>query len=224
MNRLPLSFLLLPTFCLLGQEPAPLPPVKQPLEQATLHARQATEAMRRSDWIQAKDQWELLLKIQPESSAAYANLGMVENRLKDLPNAIKHLEKAVQLKPELANAWLTLGMIQLEQNQPLLACHYLTRAAFEAPTDPQPHNSLAVALKKMGWTKGAELELQKSIDLDPVNPNPHFNLALLYMDLKPPQEESARRHYLRAKQLGAAPDELLDKQLGEQKPAPAPEK
>lgn len=44
----------------------PLPPIQQPMEQATVHACQATEAMRRGDWKQARTHWELLAKLQPD--------------------------------------------------------------------------------------------------------------------------------------------------------------
>ena len=43
----------------------------------------------------------------------------------------------------------------------------------------------------------------------------HFNLALMYLERKPPATELARRHYAKAKELGAAPDKLVEKQLGE---------
>ena len=58
------------------------PPLTKPMEQATVHTRNATESMRRGSWEEAEHQWDLLLKIQPESAAAHANLGLVQLQLK----------------------------------------------------------------------------------------------------------------------------------------------
>ena len=225
MHR-PLSLLLLP--CLLAtpavlraQDAKPeapatsLPPLDRALDQATVFARQATEAMRANDWKTAADMWENLLKLQPDSAAALSNLGSVEIKLNKPVEARAHLEKAVALRPNLPAAWMTLGMLHLEQKNPMLAVSCLTRSVHEDPSDPRLHNALAIALKQIGWTNGAEQELQRTIDLNPDFAEAHFNLALIYLEHQPPAIESARRHYFFARDLGAPPDELVDKQFKE---------
>ncbi len=225
MHR-PLSLLLLPVLLaapamLRAQEESPpppadgLPPLERVLDQATVFARQATEAMRNNDWKTAADMWENLLKIQPDSAAALSNLGSVEIKLDKPTEARAHLEKAVALRPNLPAAWMTLGMLHLEQKNPMLAVSCLTRAVHEDPSDPRLHNALAIALKQIGWTNGAEQELQRTIDLSPDFAEAHFNLALIYLEQQPPAIESARRHYFFARDLGAPPDELVDKQFKE---------
>lgn len=225
MHR-PLSLLLLPVLLaapamLRAQEESPppaadgLPPLERILDQATVFARQATEAMRNNDWKTAADMWENLLKIQPDSAAALSNLGSVEIKLDKPVEARAHLEKAVALRPNLPAAWMTLGMLHLEQKNPMLAVSCLTRAVHEDPSDPRLHNALAIALKQIGWTNGAEQELQRTIDLSPDFAEAHFNLALIYLEQQPPAIESARRHYFFARDLGAPPDELVDKQFKE---------
>ena len=225
MHR-PLSFLLLPVLLaapamLRAQDETPalpatgLPPLERALDQATVFARQATEAMRSNDWKTAAEMWENLLKLQPDSAAALSNLGSVEIKLDKPAEARTHLEKAVALRPNLSAAWMTLGMLHLEQKNPMLAVSCLTRAVHEDPADPRFHNALAIALKQIGWTNGAEHELQRTIDLSPDFAEAHFNLALIYLEQQPPAIESARRHYFFARDLGAPPDELVDKQFQE---------
>ena len=225
MHR-PLSVILFPVLLacpalLCAQEAKPavpandLPPLERVLEQTTVFARQATEAMRNNDWKTAAQMWENLLKLQPESAAALSNLGSVEIKLDKPAEARTHLEKALALRPNLPAAWMTLGMLHLEQKNPMLAISCLTRAVHEDPSDPRLHNALAIALKQIGWTNGAEQELQRTIDLSPDFAEAHFNLALIYLEQQPPALESARRHYFFARDLGAPPDELVDKQFKE---------
>jgi hypothetical protein len=83
----------------------------------------------------------------------------------------------------------------------------------ENPADPRAHNSLAIILKRIGWTNGAEVELQKALDLDPDYTEAHFNLAVMYLERKPPSLEMAGRHYRKARALGAAPDEIVEQQI-----------
>ncbi len=192
------------------------------MDQATVHAKQATEAMKLGKWAVARDQWQLLLKVVPDSAAAHANLGAVLLQLKEPEEARIHLEKATSLRPTLANAWMSLGMVHSDAGRTMLAISCLTRAVAEDQNDSRLRNALAITLKKAGWLKGAEMEFQRAVDMDPTNPDAHFNLALLYMDLKPPAEESARRHYTRAKALGAAPDVELEKLLNPPNEPPTP--
>jgi Flp pilus assembly protein TadD len=206
------------TATLRAEETAPagsLPPLQRPLEQATVFARQATEAMRLGEWKQAAEMWEQVIKLQPDSAAALSNLGAVEMKLNNRDKAKIHLEKAVSLRPNLAATWMTLGLLQLESKNPMLAISHLSRAVHEDPSDARLHNSLAIALKQVGWSNGAELELQRAIDLNPEYSEAHFNLALLYLEQKPPALESARRHYFTARDLGSASDELVDQQFKE---------
>ena len=217
----PLVSVTLLLLCALRSEDAPttpaapgdLPPLTRPLEQSTVFARQATEAMRANNWQKAAEAWEDLLKIQPESAAALANLGSVEIKLNKPAEARAHLEKAVALRPNLPATWMTLGLLHMEQKNPMLGISCLTRAIHEDPSDPRLHNALAIAMKQVGWISAAEQELQKAIDLNSEYTEAHFNLALLYLEQKPPALESARRHYFFARDLGSPPDELVDKQF-----------
>ena len=56
-------------------------------------------------------------------------------------------------------------------------------------------------------------ECGKGIVVDPDYAEAHFNLALVYLDRRPPALQLAKRHYLRAKQLGSPPDRLVEEHL-----------
>ncbi len=215
MFRFPLLLVIFPIVLWAQDAPAPAegPPLTRPVEQVTLLARQATEAMRVNDWKQAAAAWTELLVAQPESAAALANLGSVEIKLNQPQEARKHLEKAVALRPNLSAAWMTLGLLHMEQKNAMLGISCLTRGLHEDPSDVRLHNALAIALKQLGWRGAAEQELQKAIDLNSEYAEAHFNLALLYLEQQPPALESAKRHYFFARDLGTPADELVDQQF-----------
>jgi Flp pilus assembly protein TadD len=103
--------------------------------------------------------------------------------------------------------------VSYEKGDLYLALHAISRAIHEDPTDAKAHNYLAAVSKKLGWLDAAEAELQRAIELDPNYANAHFNLALMYLERKPPGLELAKRHYEKAVSLGAAKDELVEEKL-----------
>ena len=184
-----------------------------PLLDSAPHVQRAIAAMRGQQWKAARTSWEAVLKLEPDNAAALSNLGKVQVQLGDFENARATLEKATVLKPALVDSWLTLGQAYLELKAPMMAISATTRGVAENPGDPRSHNILATVLKRVGWTDGAEAELQKALDLDPDYSEAHFNLAVMYLERKPPSLEMAGRHYRRARALGAVPDLLLEKQI-----------
>lgn len=192
-----------------AEEAGKLPPLTNEL------AQRAAAAVSKKDWKSARKAYEEMVEADPGNAPALANLGAVEYQLKEYESAIGHLEQALAAKPGLAQTWLTLGMVHYERDDPLRALSALSRAVAEKPDDPRAHNHLAAAAKALGWLGAAESELQRALDLDPQYAEAHFNLALIYLERRPPGVELARRHYLRAVELGTPRDDLVEKQLNE---------
>jgi|GEM_PF-837415 len=178
-------------------------------------AQRAAAAVSRRDWPSARAAYSEMVEADPDNAPALANLGAVEYQLKDFDAAVGHLERALAAKPALAQTWLTLGMVHYERGDAMRALSAISRAVAEKPEDPRGHNHLAAAAKALGWLGAAEAELQRALDLDPQYAEAHFNLALIYLERRPPGVELARRHYLRAVELGTPRDELVEKQLNE---------
>lgn len=191
------------------ESPAALPPGQA----AAVATKRAVAAMKAQNWKAARTAWEEVLTLDPQNPAVLSNLGKVCYQLRDLPAAVENLEKAVARKSGLIDSWITLGLLYEELGKPMMAVSCMTRAVAENPADPRSHNSLAIVLKRIGWTTGAESELQKALDLAPEYGEAHFNLAVMYLERKPPSLEMARRHYDRALALGAAADSIVETQL-----------
>lgn len=181
--------------------------------EAVSAAKEGMDAMRRRDWKRAAAAWEQAVKLEPGNAGAWANLGKVQLQQQEAVAAIASLEKAVALQPALAEAWMALGMAYDREQAPMRAVSCLTRAVHENPADARTRNSLAIVMKRIGWVGAAESELQKALDLDPRYAEAHFNLAVMYLERRPPLVEMSRRHYEAARKLGAEPDKEMEAQL-----------
>lgn len=194
-----------------GQEAPPAKRVSSP--EAVQTMKEGVEAMKRRDWRAAAAAWQQTVKLEPANAGAWANLGRVQLQLPDAVAAAESLEKAVALQPVMAEAWMALGMAYDRQDATMRAISCLTRAVHEAPADARVRNALAIVMKKAGWREAAEGELQRALDLDPKYAEAHFNLAVMYLEKRPPPLEMARRHYESARELGAAADRELEARL-----------
>jgi tetratricopeptide (TPR) repeat protein len=173
----------------------------------------ATQAFARKDWATARKLYQEMLHEDPLNALTHANLGAVEQQSGNLKEAQALFSRAVAINPELQQTWVALGLVSYEKGDLYLALHAISRAIHEDPTDAKAHNYLAAVSKKLGWYDAAVAELQRSVELNPEYGNAHFNLALIYLERKPPALELAKRHYEKAVALGAARDELVEERL-----------
>jgi tetratricopeptide (TPR) repeat protein len=211
-----------------AENPAPTPPpvvaaspaqdskTELPAE-AQNAAGEGARAFEKGDLETARKNFLKLLQFAPDSIFALTNLGAVEYRLKKYDDAEKHLKRATRLQPEGAPAWLTLGALYCDQEKLDAALASLSQAVLLDPKNARAHNYLGVTVGKKGWYSGAEAELRRALELQPDYAEAHFNLALAYLQRTPPSVELARRHYIRALELGAAPDPLMEKSLAGEK-------
>lgn len=157
------------------------------------------------------------LKADPGNLNAMLELGLLEYHARHLPEAEKVLVRATRAQPESAPAWLALGMVQCDAGKLDAALAALSQAVLLDPRNAKAHAYLGVTVGRKGWLDGAEAELQRALELDETMADAHFNLAVVYLQENPPLVELARRHYQRARDLGAAPDSLVEKQLNKSK-------
>jgi len=188
---------------------------KQPVSAGARKAiEEGIKAFSKKDLDAAAISFNKVLALEPGNITGLVNLGLVEFRLDHREAAETLLRKAVRVDPDSGLAWLTLGIVYYNQNKLDAALAALSQAVLIEPKNPRAHNYLAVTIGGKGWVVGAEQELQKAIELDSSYAEAHFNLAVYYLQRTPPAVELARRHYQKALDLGAAPDPLVEKDLG----------
>lgn len=176
-------------------------------------AGEGNAAFARRDYERARRAYRKVLDFAPDNLLGLINLGVVEFSAKNFSEAEGLLRRAVQIKLDAAPAWLTLGIIYMDQGKLDSALAALTQATLYDPRNARARNYLGVVVGRKGWIDGAQDELRKAVDIDPGYSDAHYNLAVFYLENKPPSVELARRHYFRAVELGAEKDPEIESVL-----------
>ena len=168
-------------------------------------------AFERKDYSAARNAYSRVLALEPDNLMGLVNLGMVEFYSGHPDKAEELLKKAVRQRLESAPAWLTLGMIYMDRNEPDAALAALSQAMVQDPLNARTRNFLGVVMGRRGWIEGAQHELRRAVELDPSYADAHYNLAVFYLEEKPPAIELSRRHYQKALELGVEKNPEMEK-------------
>lgn len=199
-----------------AQTPSPSPGQKGELFVPTIAkeaAAMGNRAFLKKDYAGARKAYQQVLDLVPDNVLGLVNLGVVEFSCGNSAKAEELLRKAVAIRLQNPAAWLTLGIIAMDQERFDEALAALAQAVLQDPRNPRARNYLGVVIGRKGWIDGAQSELRKAVELDPTYSDAHYNLAVFYLEEKPPAIELARRHYFRAIELGAEKDAAIEKVL-----------
>lgn len=186
---------------------------KKVSEEAQESAKVAMQLLEKGDTAGSKKLFQKVLTLAPGNAPTLINLGLIEYREKKFGEAETLLKSAVKNAPESGLPWLVLGMLQYEQNKLDAALASLAMAAYLDPKDARTHHYLGICIGSKGWYSGAEEEMRKAIEIEPDYAEAHYNLAVFYLERKPPAIELARRHYYKSLDLRGAPDKDIEKKL-----------
>ena len=145
---------------------------------------------------EATNQFELALRINPDSTEAHYNLGTALLRLGSVPEAIAQFERAIQIQPNYAEAHDNLGMALARQGRLEEAISHYQQALRISPTNANVHNNLANALMRLGKAQDAVPHYEKALELQPASAEEHYNLGLALEKLGRTSE--AVQHYQQA--------------------------
>jgi tetratricopeptide (TPR) repeat protein len=146
------------------------------------------------------------------------------------------LESALQRNPSTPTTWFLVGMHALAEHEARRAAAAFLQATTlvtSTPKSTEQETTSSVAQKKEGfsvseaslyehlgmvahelhWQQLAEESLRKAVELEKLNPQYQFNLAIYYLTLTPPARELGRRYYERARELGASLDKGVEELL-----------
>jgi Flp pilus assembly protein TadD len=193
--------------------PIEVPPdARAPIETDTVKriGAEGLTAFQAGNFAGAREAYLRVLKLEPDNLPALVNLGATEYRLGNYDEAERLLRRSLQINPDNPTAWLNLGILHLDRDEPMRSLAAVAQAVGHTPNDPVARNYLGVAAGRNRWFDAAEAELRRAIELQPDYADAHFNLAVFYLERKPPAVELARRHYQRAVDLGAGRDKVLE--------------
>jgi tetratricopeptide (TPR) repeat protein len=207
--------------CLMGGSIHAATPPKEFVPQALSDAvAEGNAAYEKKDYAVARKAYERVLKLDASNLMGLVNLGMVESALGNKAKAEETLKKAISIRLETAPAWLALGMMYMDEDRSDAALAALSQAALYDPKSARTRNFLGVIIGRRGWIDGAQTELRRAVELDPSYTDAHYNLAVFYLQEKPPAIELARRHYFKARELGLEKDEAMEKVFKSTSPKP----
>lgn len=125
----------------------------------------------------AVSHFEVVTRLEPESAAAWYNVGSALVRAGRVDEAISHLEQAVRLDPEYSRARTTLATTLLGRGDADAAVAQFRELVRYAPDDIDGLSNLGYALMQAGRSVEAIAPLEQALELNPRYDVAVYNLA-----------------------------------------------
>ena len=120
------------------------------------------------------------LKIYPEFTAAWYNMGVAYYSYGDYDNSRKSYEQAIELNPNEKQALNNLGVIYFNQREYNKALEYFTQATVADPSFIDPYANIGAVHHNTGNYDQAIVHYNKVLALQPDNRGVINNLSKLY--------------------------------------------
>lgn len=138
-----------------------------------------------------KEYLDQLVAAYPNDERAHFNLGGYYFGQQDMPQAIEHYKKATELNPNYSTAFNILGYAY-RQNADYANAETAFKKYIELiPKDPNPYDSYAELLLKMGRFDESIAQYQRALAIDSNFINSHQGIAAALMYQGKPDEAAA---------------------------------
>jgi tetratricopeptide (TPR) repeat protein len=174
---------------------------------------EAQRSFAAKQYDKAEASYQQVLKQDENNVPALANLAAIQVEAQHLDAAEKNIKKALAHDPDDAYSLYVLGLVKFRQAKYDDALDTFSRCAKLDPQNPELQNYLGLALSEKGMRGPAEAALRKAIQLQPGYGSAHYNLAIVYLNQKPPAVELARWHYQKAVAAGHEHNPDLEKKF-----------
>ena len=131
------------------------------------------------------------LSIDPKDAPIQNMLGLFFLKKGEVRQAVAMFEKATNDNPRLFDAHMNLGLITLSYKDYASAANHLKAASDLAPRHTGARLALAAALRGQGRGEEARKLLDEIVKNEPSNPDPHYNLCLLFQETLANSDEQA---------------------------------
>lgn len=122
------------------------------------------------------------ISLDPRDGPNQNMLGLVFLKKDEVRQAVSLFGKAANDDPKLFDALMNYGAVTLSYKDFATAAEQFTKAVALRPDDVGALMSLATALRAQGQGEEAKKHLDKVLKLQPNNPDPHYNLCLLFQE------------------------------------------
>src|SRR6185503_8903355 len=138
---------------------------------------QATEAGANANQTKQKEILDRLVAAFPNDERAHFNLGGYYFGQQDFKQAITHYKRATELSPTYSTAFNILGYAYRQDDNYGDAESAFKKYIELIPSDPNPYDSYAELLLKMGRFDEAITQYNKALAIDSNFVNSHFGIA-----------------------------------------------
>ncbi|OGV55939.1 MAG: hypothetical protein A2017_07675 [Lentisphaerae bacterium GWF2_44_16] len=156
--------------------------------------------------------WELskASSLSPDNPEILKKLGVVYMKIPSEGKALNALEEAYRLKSEDAEIILPLATLYIKNGKYSQALNMLNMAAVLDPKNAVVQRYMGIACKSLGQKENADRAFRKAMELDPSSPDTALEMAM-FLAFSCYKNEEAKEWYLKAKELGAKPNQLLER-------------
>lgn len=169
---------------------------------------------------EAEKAFQAALEADPEQPAVWANLGMVQARLKRHDDAVSSYNQAIQLDPENVSFYQNRGSVYSDMGDTVKAQQdYEKAASLSAVGNPKDaaisYYNMGVTHINSGNNDEAKKALQKALEFDPDHAESHYQLGICLIGTG--QNDQAVQHLKKFVELKPAhPDAEVAKALIQQ--------
>ncbi|MBN1354766.1 tetratricopeptide repeat protein [bacterium] len=146
---------------------------KKGMDHPRVHWGMGEIALMRSQWLQARTEYEKARETAPEFAEIHERIGTVDLHLGRLDSARSAFEKALELNPYSFQSLRALGLMHFNEREFEQSRAFLIRALRLKPDDPEIRRSLDVCLEKAGKTDEILKEQNRSAQPDPTQESMH---------------------------------------------------
>jgi len=125
---------------------------------------------------EAREQFEIAIKLYPSHHKSYYNLGLIYHQQGDLKRAMEYFNRSVSLNPEFIKGHYNLGTLYAQQGLIDMAIRHYAKVVELDPEIVEAHYNLGMAYAMQRKLKPAISEWEKVLQLDPHHTRASNNL------------------------------------------------
>jgi len=182
----------------LNEQPSLLKPSPHEAISVNPTLASAYQALTRSDYLVAKQEYQTVIREDPFNLDAYLGLATIAASTNDPANAQTYYRKALEIDPKSAVAQAGLAAIQTGRDASASESQLRMQASAQ-PDAASLHTALGHAYAAQAKWNEAQQAFFEAYRLEPANPDHAFNLAVSLDHLK--QNKLAREYYGKALSL-----------------------
>jgi Flp pilus assembly protein TadD/peroxiredoxin len=143
---------------------------------------------------QAAESFLEVVAAKPDDPDAYYNLGTLNLRRNDFPQARRYLEQTLKLRPNYPEAWNNLGMMAAQQGRPEEAIQDFQQSLLLRPGYAIALLNLGNVYRRQRDFGKAEESLSHALEIQPDDPEINYSLGMLYAQQSQSQRASEYLH------------------------------